>query len=96
MSALCAAGGLVGFIRRRSIPSLAGGLLTGVLFGSAGYLLKQNADWGLELALAGSIVLGGASIPRAIRTQKPVPAVLSLLAGINLAYYGKKYYEFYG
>lgn len=82
--------------RRRSIPSLAGGIVTGILFGSAGYLLHKNADWGLELALAGSVTLGGAMLPRAIKTQKPLPITMSILAGLNLFYYSKKYYEFYG
>lgn len=78
------------------MPSLAGGIVTGVLFGSAAYLLKKNADWGLELALAGSLVLGAGSLPRAIKVQKPVPIMLAVLAGLNGAYYAKKYYEFYG
>lgn len=82
--------------RRRSIPSLAGGLVTGVLFGTSAYLLKKNADWGLELALAGSAVLAAGSVPRAIRLQKPVPIFLAVLAGVNGVYYSKKYWEFYG
>lgn len=78
------------------MPSLAGGLATGAVFGVAGVLLKRNADWGLELALLGSLLLGGASLPRAIKVQKPVPIGLSVLAAVNLVYYSKKYYEFYG
>ncbi|CDO56326.1 similar to Saccharomyces cerevisiae YJR085C Putative protein of unknown function [Geotrichum candidum] len=96
MAILCTAGGIAGFVRRRSIPSLAGGLVTGVLFGTSAYLLKKNADWGLELALAGSAVLAAGSVPRAIRLQKPVPIFLAVLAGVNGVYYSKKYWEFYG
>ncbi|VVT58512.1 uncharacterized protein SAPINGB_P006246 [Magnusiomyces paraingens] len=95
MSALCTIGGLAGYIRRKSLPSLIGGVSTGIVFGAAGILLKRNADWGLELALLGSLLLGGASLPRAIKLQKPVPIGLSVLAGVNLVYYSKKYYDFY-
>lgn len=79
------------------MPSLVAGVTFGVLYGYAGYLLKNNADWGLELALGCSSTLLVAGIGRAIPTnfKKPVPLVLVALGGLSTAYYVKKYNEFY-
>lgn len=44
-----------------------------------------------RLALLASIVLAGSSIPRAIRSQKPLPAGLSLLALYGLFTFGNAF-----
>lgn len=97
LSGLCAIGGFVGYIRKGSIPSLIAGSAISILYGSAGYLLKQNADYGLELALGTSAVLLVAGLGRAVPTKfkKPLPLVLTVLGGTSTAYYWKKYKEFY-
>lgn len=97
LSGLCAVGGIIGYYRKKSVPSLVAGLAISVLYGGAGYLLKQNADYGLELALGTSTTLLVAGIGRAIPTQfkKPLPLVLLGLGGLSTAYYAKKYNEFY-
>lgn len=97
LSGLCALGGTIGYFRKGSVPSLVAGVTFGVLYGYAGYLLKQNADWGLELALGCSSTLLVAGISRAIPTKfrKPVPLVPVALGGLSSAYYSKKYSEFY-
>ncbi|KAK6330238.1 hypothetical protein TWF730_004733 [Orbilia blumenaviensis] len=94
LAALCAFGGTMGFIRTGSIPSLAAGLGIGAMYGYSGYLLKKNANYGIELAIVASLVLGGAMIPRAIKTRKPLPIAMSVLALTGGAYYIKKYREF--
>ncbi|KAK6459074.1 transmembrane proteins 14C-domain-containing protein [Scheffersomyces xylosifermentans] len=97
LSGLCAVGGVMGYVRKGSVPSLVAGLTFSALYGSAAYLLRQNADYGLELALGTSATLLVAGIGRAIPTKfaKPLPLVLVALGGLSSAYYFKKYNEFY-
>jgi len=45
----------------------------------------------VELALLASILLAGSSVPRAIKTGKPLPAGLSVLAATGLFIYGKAF-----
>ncbi len=53
-----------------------------------GYRIQNKQSYGVELALLASLVLAGSSIPRAIRSQKPLPAVLSALALFGLYTFG--------
>jgi uncharacterized membrane protein (UPF0136 family) len=61
-----------------------------------GYLLKENKDWGSELALGNSIVLLGAAVMRIVKTRgkAPVPLGLGLVGSLATFYYQKKYREF--
>lgn len=97
LSALCAIGGVMGYARKGSFPSLVAGVAFSALYGGAGYLLKQNADYGLELALGTSTFLLVAGLARAIPTSfsKPIPVTLVILGSVSTAYYAKKYNEFY-
>lgn len=87
----------MGYLRKGSTPSLVAGLTFGALYGIAGYLLKNNADWGLELALGCSSTLFVAGLSRSSATgfKKPVPLLLLVLGGASTAYYARKYNEFY-
>lgn len=64
--------------------------------GISGYLLKQNKDYGSELALANSVLLTGSAIPRIIKTggRAPVPIALGVVGGLATYYYQKKFREF--
>lgn len=97
LSALLLAGGISGYVKKRSIPSLVAGLTFSATFAAAGYLLHKNADWGLELALGSSGLLLAAGISRAIPVKftKPIPVLLTTLGLASTAYYTKKYNEFY-
>lgn len=94
LAALCSLGGIAGFARKRSVPSLAAGLGVGILYGISGYLLKENKDYGLETAVAASGLLLAGSLPRAIKLGKPVPVLLTAVGASSLGYYGYKYYLF--
>lgn len=56
-----------------------------------GYRIQNRQTYGVELALVASIVLAGSSIPRALKSQKPLPAGLSLLALYGLYTFGNAY-----
>ncbi|KKY26077.1 hypothetical protein UCDDS831_g01587 [Diplodia seriata] len=88
LGALTAGGGITGYIRTRSVPSIAAGVTVGTLYGIGGYRISQRQPYGVELALLASIVLAGSSIPRAIKTGKPLPIGLSVLAAYGLLNFG--------
>lgn len=66
------------------------GLGVGALYTYSSYRIRTNQPYGIELALLASIVLAGSSVPRAIKTGKPLPQALSVLAATGLIYYGMK------
>lgn len=63
---------------------------------STGYLIKENRDYGTELALGNSVLLLGSAIPRVIRTsgRAPVPIALGTTGALATWYYYKKMNEF--
>ncbi|KAM7196109.1 Transmembrane proteins 14C domain containing protein [Naviculisporaceae sp. PSN 640] len=91
LGALTATGGAIGFARTGSIPSVAAGSLVGLLYALGGYRIQNGETYGVELSLLASVVLGGSSIPRAIRSQKPVPVLLSVLATYGLWTFGNAF-----
>ncbi|KAF1968402.1 hypothetical protein BU23DRAFT_480645 [Bimuria novae-zelandiae CBS 107.79] len=96
LAGLLAAGGTAGFIRTGSRPSLIAGLALGASYGFAGYLIKQNKDYGTELALGSSLVLLGSAVPRIVKTggRAPVPIALGVMGVGATWYYQKKVREF--
>ena len=56
-----------------------------------GYRIQNKQPYGVELALLASLVLVGSSLPRAIKTQKPLPIGLSALAAFGLYNFGMAY-----
>jgi uncharacterized membrane protein (UPF0136 family) len=61
-----------------------------------GYLIKENKDWGTEIALGNSLLLTGSAVPRIIKTgaRAPVPLALGAAGGLATYYYQKKVREF--
>jgi uncharacterized membrane protein (UPF0136 family) len=91
LGALTAGGGITGFVRTGSVPSIAAGVTVGALYGLGGLRIRNRAPYGVELALLASVVLAGSSVPRAIRSGKPLPIGLSLLAAFGLYSFGMAY-----
>ncbi|KAK4550124.1 hypothetical protein LTR36_003091 [Oleoguttula mirabilis] len=88
LAGLTAGGGITGYVRAGSIPSIAAGCSVGLLYALGGYRIQNRQPYGIELALLASVVLAGSSIPRAIKTQKPLPAGLGVLALFGLYNFG--------
>jgi uncharacterized membrane protein (UPF0136 family) len=70
------------------VPSVAAGVTVGALYALGGYRIERRQPYGVELALLASLVLAGSSIPRALRSQKPLPIGLSVLATFGLYTFG--------
>ncbi|KAF2754294.1 putative UPF0136 membrane protein [Pseudovirgaria hyperparasitica] len=85
---LTSVGGSIGYFRTGSVPSIAAGLTVGALYGLGGLRIQNRQPYGVELALLASLVLAGSSIPRAIRSGKPLPVGLSVLATYGLYQFG--------
>eukprot|EP01097_Dermamoeba_algensis_P005766 TRINITY_DN3639_c0_g1_i1.p1 TRINITY_DN3639_c0_g1~~TRINITY_DN3639_c0_g1_i1.p1 ORF type:complete len:123 (-),score=32.30 TRINITY_DN3639_c0_g1_i1:52-420(-) len=93
MAALCVVGGVAGYAKTQSKPSLIAGVSIGLLYGISGLLIKENNDLGYDLATVTSAVLGLAMIPRAVKTKKIVPIALGSVSLLSGGYYAKKSYE---
>jgi len=88
LGALTAGGGITGYVRTGSVPSIVAGVTVGALYGLGGLRIQNKQPYGIELALLASLVLAGSSIPRALRSKKPLPTALSVLAIYGLITYG--------
>ncbi|KAJ6186180.1 hypothetical protein N7519_007481 [Penicillium mononematosum] len=96
LAALLPAGGIAGYLKTRSAPSLIAGVGLGISYAYSGYLIKENRDYGTELALGNSVLLLGSAIPRIIKTgaKAPVPLALGATGLLASYYYQKKVREF--
>ncbi|KAL4922753.1 transmembrane proteins 14C-domain-containing protein [Aspergillus aurantiobrunneus] len=88
LSLLTSLGGIIGYTRTGSIPSIAAGLAVGALYLLSFFRLRGSQPWGEEIGLLASVVLAGSSIPRAVKLRKPVPVVLSAVAVYGLVVFG--------
>ncbi|KAK2022396.1 transmembrane protein 14C [Colletotrichum somersetense] len=91
LGALTATGGIIGYARTRSVPSIVAGVSVGLLYALGGYRIQNNEPYGVELSLLASAVLGGSSVPRALRLRKPVPILLSVLSLFGLYTFGNEF-----
>ena len=82
---LTIAGGIVGYVKAGSVPSIIAGSITGVLLIVAGLLLPEHRLPGLIIGLIVSLVLAAQFIPKFIRTGKLMPAgLMSVLSAIGI------------
>lgn len=82
---LTIAGGIMGYVKARSVASIVAGAITGILLIAAAFILPTYRELGLGLALFTSAILAGQFIPRLLRTRRLMPAgVMSLLSVIGI------------
>jgi uncharacterized membrane protein (UPF0136 family) len=80
---LTIAGGVMGFVKAKSKPSLVGGGVAGLLLVLAGYLLgTDNEHAGLVLAILTCIALAGRFVPGFVKTKKWMPAGIMAVLGV--------------
>ncbi|KAL5339342.1 transmembrane proteins 14C-domain-containing protein [Aspergillus crustosus] len=88
LALLTSLGGTIGYFRTGSLPSIIAGLSVGALYAFSYLRLARAQSYGEEIGLLASVILGGSSVPRAVRLRKPVPVVLAALAVYGLVVFG--------
>ena len=82
---LTIAGGIIGYVKAGSTPSIVAGSLTGMLLLIGGWLIPEHRIPGLIIVLVVSILLALQFIPKFIRTGKMMPAgMMSILSAIGI------------
>ncbi len=80
--ALTIVGGVVGYLKAKSTPSLVAGGLAGIALIVAGYLVGTTGKIGLFVGLTVSFLLAGRFGPAFMKTKKPMPA--GLMAALSI------------
>jgi uncharacterized membrane protein (UPF0136 family) len=82
---LTIAGGIIGYVKAGSMPSIIAGSITGILLVIAAWLLPEHRAAGLATALIVSLMLAAQFVPKFIRTGKVMPAgMMSILSVIGI------------
>ena len=83
--ALTIVGGIIGYVKAGSAPSIIAGSITGLLLIIAGFILPEHRTTGLATAFVVSLLLAGQFVPKLLRTGKMMPAgMMSILSVIGL------------
>ncbi|XP_055352680.1 transmembrane protein 14C-like [Paramacrobiotus metropolitanus] len=90
-SAMVAAGGIAGYAKAGSVPSLAMGLLFGGILGAGSYMVSQNRN-NVLLSTVASGLLAGVMGSRFYKTGSFMPAgMVATLSVLMLLRYGQYY-----
>ena len=94
LAALFMGGGIGGYAKAKSVPSLVGGLACSAAFLASGFLINSGEpEKGYGLGLGTSTLIAAGFGARAIKSAKPVPASLAILGVVGAAYNFKKYQD---
>ena len=82
---LTIAGGIIGYVKAGSMPSIIAGSITGILLLVGAWLLPEHTTAGLLTVLIVSLVLAAQFVPKFIKTGKAMPAgMMSILSVIGI------------
>lgn len=82
---LTIAGGVIGYVKAGSMPSIIAGSVTGILLVIGALILPEHRAAGLLTVLIVSLLLAAQFIPKFIRTGKAMPAgMMSILSAIGI------------
>jgi uncharacterized membrane protein (UPF0136 family) len=82
---LTIAGGIVGYVKAGSVPSIIAGSIAGVLLLISAFLIPEHRAAGIATGLIISLLLAAQFIPKLIRTGKAMPAgMMSILSVIGI------------
>ncbi|KAK5574697.1 hypothetical protein RB653_009950 [Dictyostelium firmibasis] len=94
MAAIVLSGGVIGYTKSKSMPSLIAGGVFGLLYSTSAYYLSQgNAKVGLGFSIVASSLLGGVMGKKALATSKPIPIILTTGSVITFLSSGKELYN---
>ncbi|MEL6224888.1 MAG: TMEM14 family protein [Cyanobacteria bacterium J06627_8] len=79
---LSAVGGIFGYMKAKSLPSLISGVISGVLLIVAGMVSNMGMAWGIPLALVITAALVIVFIYRLVKTKRFMPAGLMTVTGV--------------
>jgi uncharacterized membrane protein (UPF0136 family) len=75
-------GGILGYIKAKSKPSLISGVISGVILLLSGGLQLLGQTWALWLAIVVTAILVIVFVVRLIKTRKAMPAGIMIVFGI--------------
>ena len=82
---LTIAGGVIGYVKAGSLPSIIAGSITGVLLLVAAFLLPEHRAVGLATAFIVSLLLAAQFVPKFVRTGRVMPAgMMSILSVLGI------------
>mmetsp|Transcript_7339 Transcript_7339/g.15985 ORF Transcript_7339/g.15985 Transcript_7339/m.15985 type:complete len:110 (+) Transcript_7339:34-363(+) len=95
LAVLCTAGGVAGYLKKKSLPSLLGGLGFGAAYAYSGYLSNSvDAVQGHAAGAVTSLALTAIMGARLVKTKKIMPAGLLTGCGLlGLVYHYQKFNE---
>src|SRR5437016_11054298 len=83
--ALTIVGGIIGYVKAGSLPSIIAGAITGMLLLVAGFLLPEHRAAGIATGFVVSFLLAAQFVPKFIRPGKMMPAgMMSIVTVIRL------------
>jgi uncharacterized membrane protein (UPF0136 family) len=82
---LTIAGGIIGYVKAGSVPSIIAGSIAGILLLIAASLIPEHPAAGIASGVIVSLLLAGQFIPKFVQTGKAMPAgMMSILSVIGL------------
>ncbi|KAJ3251747.1 hypothetical protein HDU77_005676 [Chytriomyces hyalinus] len=87
LGSICAAGGTMGFIKGKSVPSLVAGLTCAGLYAIAGSRVAASKPYGAEIAVSVSLLLLAMMGKKAVTKKAPVAIVMSGVGLIGAIFY---------